>query len=152
MRNPLKKHLGVVPNNCIILVPFLLLTFIACQSEDNQDNQDNQDYFIEWDKSTLVRVADEGGYPRMRRLNDHSLIVAYENWRGDVMVKKSTDEGITWGAPVMAYEAFDYTDDQTGGTTRVNIANPEIIQLNNGDLLLAANLRPRNERNACGCA
>lgn len=126
----------------VILFPFLFLTFITCQSEKNQDNED---YFIEWDKSTLVCIADEGGYPRMRRLKDNSLIAVYEDRRGDLMVKKSTDEGATWGEPVMAYEAFNYTDAQTGESTRVNIANPEIIQLNNGDILLASNLRPRNE-------
>ena len=30
-------------------------------------------------------------------------------------------------------------------STVVNIANPEIIQLDNGDILLATNLRPRQE-------
>ncbi|SFK68233.1 BNR repeat-like domain-containing protein [Porphyromonadaceae bacterium KH3CP3RA] len=126
----------------IILFLLLFFTFITCQSEKNQGSED---YFIEWEKNTLICIADEGGYPRLRRLKDSSLIVVYENRRGDLMVKKSTDEGITWGEPVMAYEAFNYTDEQTGESTRVNIANPEIIQLDNGDILLALNLRPRDE-------
>ncbi len=126
----------------IILFLLLFFTFITCQSEKNQGSED---YFIEWEKNTLICIADEGGYPRLRRLKDSSLIVVYENRRGDLMVKKSTDEGITWGEPVMAYEAFNYTDEQTGESTRVNIANPEIIQLDNGDILLASNLRPRDE-------
>lgn len=126
----------------IILFPFLFLTFSTCQSGENQENKD---YFIEWENSTLVCIADEGGYPRMRRLEDRSLIVVYENRRGDVMVKKSADEGGTWGEPVMAYPAFNFTDEKTGETTKVNITNPEIIQLSNGDILLATNLRPRKE-------
>ncbi len=126
----------------INLFLFLFFTFITCQSEEKQGSED---YFIEWEKNTLICIADEGGYPRLRRLKDNSLIVVYENRRGDLMVKKSTDEGITWGEPVMAYEAFNYTDEQTGERTRVNIANPEIIQLDNGDILLASNLRPRDE-------
>ena len=126
----------------IILSQFLLFTFITCQSEDKQASED---YFIEWDKSTRVCIAHEGGYPRMRRLRDNSLIVIYENSQGDLMVKKSADEGAIWGEPVMAYEAFNYTDAQTGESTRVNIANPEFIQLNNGDILLASNLRPRDD-------
>lgn len=126
----------------IILFLFLFFTFITCQSEEKQGSED---YFIEWEKNTLICIADEGGYPRMRRLKDNSLIVVYENRRGDLMVKKSTDEGTTWGEPVMAYEAFNYTDEQTGESTRVNIANPEMIQLDNGDILLASNLRPRDE-------
>lgn len=126
----------------IILFLFLFFTFITCQSEKNQGSED---YFIEWEKNTLICIADEGGYPRLRRLKDNSLIVVYENRRGDLMVKKSTDEGTTWSEPVMAYEAFNYTDEQTGESTRVNIANPEMIQLDNGDILLASNLRPRDE-------
>lgn len=126
----------------IILFLFLFFTFITCQSEENQGSED---YFIEWEKNTLICIADEGGYPRLRRLKDNSLIVVYENRRGDLMVKKSTDEGTTWSEPVMAYEAFNYTDEQTDERTRVNIANPEIIQLDNGDILLASNLRPRDE-------
>lgn len=126
----------------IILFLFLFFTFITCQSEEKQGSED---YFIEWEKNTLICIADEGGYPRMRRLKDNSLIVVYENRRGDLMVKKSTDEGTTWSEPVMAYEAFNYTDEQTGESTRVNIANPEVIQLDNGDILLASNLRPRDE-------
>lgn len=126
----------------VILFSFLMFSFLTCQSEENNDNQD---YFIEWEKNTLVCIADEGGYPRMRRLKDNSLIVVYENRRGDLMVKKSIDEGDTWGGPVMAYEAFNYVDEKTGESTRVNIANPEIIQLDNGDILLASNLRPQKE-------
>lgn len=126
----------------INLFLFLFFTFITCQSEEKQGSED---YFIEWEKNTLICIADEGGYPRLRRLKDNSLIVVYENRRGDLMVKKSTDEGTTWSEPVMAYEAFNYTDEQTGESTRVNIANPEVIQLDNGDILLASNLRPRDE-------
>ena len=126
----------------IILFLFLFFTFITCQSEEKQGSED---YFIEWEKNTLICIADEGGYPRLRRLKDNSLIVVYENRRGDLMVKKSTDEGTTWSEPVMAYEAFNYTEEQTGESTRVNIANPEVIQLDNGDILLASNLRPRDE-------
>ena len=126
----------------LILFPFLLFAFLTCQSEKNQGNQD---YFIDWEKSTLICIADEGGYPRMRRLKDNSLLAVYENRRGDLMVKKSADEGATWSEPVMAYKGFNYTDEKTGESTRVNIANPEIIQLDNGDILLASNLRPRKE-------
>lgn len=119
-----------------------LYALISCQS---QDTQHNDEYFIEWEESSLVCIADEGAYPRLRRLSDHSLLVAYENRRGDVLVKKSTDEGVSWSEAVIAWEAFDYTDSETMAATRVNIANPELIQLPSGELLLASNLRPRNE-------
>jgi len=126
------------------LIPFLLalFTLIACQS---QETQSDNEYDIEWDESSLVCIADEGAYPRLRRLSDNSLLVAYENRRGDVLVKKSIDEGTSWSEAVIAWEAFEYTHTETMTTTRVNIANPELIQLPNGELLLASNLRPRKE-------
>ena len=68
----------------INLFLFLFFTFITCQSEEKQGSED---YFIEWEKNTLICIADEGGYPRLRRLKDNSLIVVYENRRGDLMVK-----------------------------------------------------------------
>ena len=126
----------------LILFPVLFFVLISCYG---QETQDTKKYFIEWEKSSLVCIDDEGAYPRLRRLQNHSLLAVYENRKGDVVVKKSTDEGVTWSDAVMAYEGFDYVDDKTGNSTRVNIANPEIIQIGNGDILLACNLRPRRE-------
>lgn len=124
------------------LILILFLALISCHA---QENRDTQDYFIEWEKSSLVCIAGEGAYPRLRRLHDNSLLAVYENRRGDVVVKKSTDDGATWSDAVMAYERFDYKDKESGNSTQVNIANPEIIQLDNGNILLACNLRPISE-------
>ncbi len=121
----------------LILVLFFAL--ISCQIKESQETRN---YSIEWDKSSLVCVAHEGAYPRLRRLQNHSFLAVYENRRGDVVIKKSTDEGATWSDAVLAYERFDYTDEK-GNSTQVNIANPEIIQLDNERVLLACNLRPR---------
>ncbi len=124
------------------LLPALLLLLISCQEPERKHAAD---YHIEWDESSLVCIADEGAYPRLRRLDDGSLLAAYENRRGDVMVRKSMDNGTTWGESVKAFEAFDHVDIEAGAYTRVNIANPELIQLPDGDILLAVNLRPRLE-------
>ena len=48
----------------IILFLLLFFTFITCQSEENQRSED---YFIEWEKNTLICIADEGGYPLVER-------------------------------------------------------------------------------------
>jgi hypothetical protein len=122
------------------LLPVLLILLISCQEPERKHAVD---YHIEWDESSLVCIADEGAYPRLRRLDDGSLLAAYENRRGDVMVRKSMDNGTTWGESVKAFEAFDHEDIDAGASTRVNIANPELIQLPGGDILLAVNLRPR---------
>ncbi len=55
----------------LIFIPILLLIFSACQGERGHDGQD---YYIEWDETSLVRIAKEGGYPRLRRLDDGSFL------------------------------------------------------------------------------
>lgn len=124
---------------------FLSVFLFAALSCENRENQAEKDYFIEWDNTSLVCIAEEGGYPRLIKLVDESLLAVYENRKGDVVIKKSFDNGSTWSDPVVSFEAFNFTDTKTGEETRVNIANPEIIQLPDGDLLLAVNLRPRIE-------
>lgn len=124
---------------------FLSVFLFAALSCENRENQAEKDYFIEWDNTSLICIAEEGGYPRLIKLVDESLLAVYENRRGDVVIKKSFDNGSTWSDPVVSFEAFNFTDTKTGEETRVNIANPEIIQLPDGDLLLAVNLRPRIE-------
>lgn len=124
---------------------FLSVFLFAALSCENRENQAEKDYFIEWDNTSLVCIAEEGGYPRLIKLVDESLLAVYENRRGDVVIKKSFDNGSTWSDPVVSFEAFNFTNTKTGEETRVNIANPEIIQLPDGDLLLAVNLRPRIE-------
>lgn len=124
------------------LILIFIFPFIYCQA---QENQPEQDYVIEWEKNSLVCIANEGAYPRLLRLHNNSLLVVYENRRGDVVVKKSTDNGTTWSDSVMAYERFDFVDAATGNSSEVNIANPEIIQLDNGNILMACNLRPRKD-------
>lgn len=126
----------------LIFISILLLIFSACQGEKDHNDQY---YYIEWDRASLLRIAEEGGYPRLRRLNDGSFLAAYENRQGDVVVKRSSNEGVSWDDPVTAYEKFELVDPASSASTVVNIANPEIVQLANGDILLASNLRPRKE-------
>ena len=114
----------------LIPIALLLLAMTACV--DEQGNVEGQDYFIEWDETSLLCIAEEGGYPRLIRLNNGSLLVVYEDRRGDVVVRRSMDEGATWDDAVMAFSAFEYVDSVTSSSTVVNIANPEIIQLDNG--------------------
>lgn len=127
----------------LIQIALLLLVMTACIGE--QESGNGQDYFIEWDETSLLRIAEEGGYPRLRQLDDGSLLIVYENWQGGVVARRSMDEGVTWSDAVMAFDRFEYVDSLSSNSTFVNIANPEIIQLGNGDILLATNLRPRKQ-------
>lgn len=118
----------------------LVFFTFSCQAQKKENS--NTDYYLEWDQETLVCIDNEGGYPRMRRLGDGSLLVVYENRRGDVVTKRSTDEGASWSIPSLVYPGFDYVNKTNGLACKVNIANPEFIQLKNNDILIACNLRP----------
>ena len=121
---------------------FILL--VSCQNKEGKENSIG--YSIKWNDKSLVCIAEEGAYPRMRRLNDSSLLVVYENRQGNVLSKRSFDEGILWSEENVVYESFLYEDEKQEQSTKVNIFNPELIQLDNGDLLFACNLRPeKNE-------
>jgi len=89
----------------------------------------------------MQQIAEMGGYPRLLRLKDNSVIAIYETRTGNIHYKRSYDDGAIWSAPVEVFSQFSYSN-LDGQSTIVNIANPEIIQLRNGDILLACNYRP----------
>jgi hypothetical protein len=127
-----------------IVCCFIVLFLFSCAG-DNPISAQTKNLSIAWQQHSLVCIAEEGGYPRMKRLDDGSLLVAYENRKGDVLIKKSTDEGVTWSNPVIAFTGFDVIDNENGRSARINIANPEIIQLPNNDILIACNFRPNKD-------
>jgi len=91
---------------------------------------------IAWDFNTKTLISEENdmgynGYPRLIQLQDESLLVVYES-KGDVIVKKSGDNGKNWSGPITVVE------DSEG----VNMATPDLIQLQNGSILIMYNPRP----------
>lgn len=124
-----------------LILGFLFIFLISCQNEE--DKKKSLEYSVKWNSETLTCIAETGFYPRMNRIKDNSLMVVYENGKGDVALKRSLDEGSTWSEPTIIYESFEYSDEDQ--SSKINIANPEFIQLSNGDLLLACNLRPAKE-------
>lgn len=129
------------------LLLFVFLILSSCKGYPKEDPKITEpQLYIEWDQKSLKCVAAEGGYPRMHRLNDGSLMITYENRKGDVVVSRSTDEGTTWSDTTQVFNHFDYTNLQNSLSCRVNVANPEFIQLKNNDIIFACNLRPdKNE-------
>src|SRR5690606_7866055 len=106
-----------------------------------QENTITEGVRIAWDYSSMQQIAEKGGYPRLTRLKDSTLIVIYETRTGNVHLKKSIDNGKTWSVPEEVFSKFVYTS-LDGKSTIVNIANPEIKQLQNGDIIIASNYRP----------
>ncbi|MGM0622002.1 MAG: exo-alpha-sialidase, partial [Bacteroidota bacterium] len=102
---------------------------------------------IAWDYSSMQKLAPVGsrklnwvGYPRVRRLQDGSVMVVYETG-SDVEMVRSYDNGKTWQEPEILFEKLQMKN-ENGVSTEVRMANPELCQLQNGDLVVACNYRP----------
>ncbi|MDR0798239.1 MAG: exo-alpha-sialidase, partial [Dysgonamonadaceae bacterium] len=98
---------------------------------------------IAWDYSTLKTISpdNDGGYARIKRLQDGSLVGVYESY-GPVYLTRSTDNGDSWSAKQAIL--LDY--DRNG--THVDMCNGEIIQLANGTIIVGGNGRPQQEGKA----
>jgi len=85
---------------------------------------------VAWDSSTLVRITRGGTYPRMIRLTSGGILCSFEN-HGKSWVTRSADDGKTWKEPIVV-----------ASTDSGAAANPELLQLANGWVLLLYNVRP----------
>lgn len=85
---------------------------------------------IEWDRSTLVLIQKGGSYARMIRLPDGDILCSFE-YQGKCWVRRSSDNGRTWGELVLVATA-------PSGTA----SNPEMLLLSNGWILFFHNDRP----------
>jgi hypothetical protein len=123
-----------------------LLFFVECAKNKEESDKIEPKYipFIRWDRQTLTCIDTKGYYPRMRQLKDKSLVVVYEDGQGNILLKKSDNKGNSWGNAVIIYRYFEVANQI--GRTIVKIANPELVELPNGDLLLVCNLRPAKDR------
>ncbi len=107
-----------------------LALVVCCFSSLPAQNISYPNAHIIWDASTLTLVQAGGGYGRMVRLADREILCSFE-WNGAIYVRRSADEGQTWSdASLAASFAF--------GTA----ANPELLVLQDGSILLSYNERP----------
>jgi hypothetical protein len=117
----------------IKLSALVLFIFMSMQCAAQQSKPPVEGIRIAWDYSTLKKVsAGGGGYARMIKLHDRSLICVYEAGGSTVCVK-STDDGLTWStrATVIAPRAEG-----------VAMAVPDILELKDHSLLVGYNPRP----------
>ena len=92
---------------------------------------------IDWDSSTLTLVAAGGTYGRMVRLSNGDLLVSAQTsmaQHSSSYVWRSTDNGETWGSAVLA-ASYEYG----------YAANPQLLVLNDGNILLSYNARPETD-------
>lgn len=90
---------------------------------------------IYWDTATLQRISPQGTaafYPRMIQLNNGSLLTVYAS-AGNIMGAKSSDGGRNWSVPGLIASKEE----------GVNMDTPDLLQLQNGYLLLCYATRPQ---------
>jgi hypothetical protein len=87
---------------------------------------------ITWDETTL-RYLGSGGYARMIRLRDGAILLSCDAG-GCAVVRRSTDDGATWGEPIIA-----------ASFAHGAAANAELLELDDGRVLLFYNERPRHD-------
>ena len=109
---------------------------------------------IRWDATrTLHRISPEGlntEYPRIIRLNKDTLLCAYHGGSGsdqwqNIYLQKSFDNGRTWTTPTILMDK----ERSSMGSRYWRFANPEMIKLQNGWILMSfiGNGRPEENEN-----
>lgn len=116
------------PPHFLIILPLLF-----CLCPNFPAAPDTNGIRIEWQRETTTRLIEAGAtYGRMIRLRDGTRLVCYEKARR-CWVKSSRD-GFQWSAPVEA------------ASSGVGLAaNPELLELADGRVLLPFNERPQPE-------
>ncbi|RRN77564.1 exo-alpha-sialidase, partial [Pseudoxanthomonas sp. SGD-10] len=94
-----------------IKLSFACLVAILIQQSDAhaQSQTSTTEVRIAWDYSSMQQIAERGGYPRLSRLKDSTLIAIYETRTGNIHLKKSKDNGATWSSPEEVFSKFVYS-------------------------------------------
>jgi len=119
----------------LIALSVCILGFLLADNAGAQTiNSHNKTKTICWQQSTLTLIAGKAGYGRMIRLTNGDILCAF-GINGNVCSSRSRDDGKTWSRPrtIVDYEFG-------------SAANPELLQLANGRILLSYNERPKDGR------
>lgn len=100
---------------------------------------------VAWDYSSQQQLAKTGGYPRLLVLKDGDWLAVYEDYRGNILLQRSSDKGASWLEPETVFRARKVYDQQTGDSVVIRMSNPELLELQGGGLLLACNYRPTRD-------
>lgn len=88
---------------------------------------------IHWQSGTLQLIQSGGNYARIARLDAANIACIYER-EGGIRLKRSADNGQSWGAEIAVATIENY-----------DAANPELLIAPDGDWLCSFNGRPRRE-------
>ncbi len=114
-----------------------MLSLCIAGTTDAQETQakgraHSQTKAIRWDRSTLTLIAERAGYGRMISLTSGDILCAFGR-RGNICTSRSSDDGKTWSTPKMVIK-YEFA----------TAANPELLELANGRIVLSYNERPRD--------
>lgn len=122
---------------------FLIVVVLLAGCSHSRTFKKGAGFEIEWDQASLQQIgkptsAKPGffSYPRMTQSATGTLLCVYEHNRG-IEIVKSVNGGIDWSEPVIIAPAVD----------RVSAANPELLELPNGHIIVAYNRRPSRLEN-----
>jgi hypothetical protein len=162
--NPMKFHVGsfLKPRTALLLVGLLLL--VRCQkpadpapvtppastvAPDDQPPTDTTTptLTIAWDATArkLSHDVPFAEYGRVHRVAGDTLLLTYhcgdrENYWDNIAIRRSTDGGATWSAAEILVPDND--------PNYYGFANPDLLVLRNGDVLLAYTGRGKPDDNA----
>lgn len=139
------------------LITIMLLLSFSCNKAETPEEpilpekgEPIEGIRIAWNQSSLQKLAPQNGrflswvgYPRLKRIDSGSIMATYET-EGNIELIQSHDNGITWTTPSVVFASHTFSNTQ-GESTIVNKANGELIQLHNGDLVMACNYRPAKD-------
>jgi hypothetical protein len=133
----------------VLYIPLVAAMFLmACDRSDGKNEEKEQVVAtkpairgsrIAWDYSSLRAVSDlsssnnYNGYARIKQLKDKTLIAIYESG-GNIMARKSSDYGNSWDNTVLIAAKAD----------GINMAVPDLLEVQDGSLLAMYNPRPFN--------
>ena len=129
---PLRVKLIDAPCFRLVTLAFSLLALIAPGATVASGDTVSPRARIEWNADTLTRIGG-GSYGRILRLDKRRLLCSYEAG-GASWVCHSSDSGRTWGEPILVKSI-----------SGANAANPELLRLRDGRILLFFNQRPHSD-------
>lgn len=123
----------------------IILSIVGCSSSGKSQSERNEGGIlgIDWDQASLKQLclpretenANSYSYPRMVELKNGDLLCVFEH-NGNIEIIKSPDKGLNWSTAIIVTSARD----------KINVANPGVLETENGEIITAYNLRPRPKK------
>ena len=120
------------------------ITFIVAATALSLSMNAQEDVTVRWDRSTETKIALEGVYARVIRLDDATHLAVYEDFTGRAVVSHCSDpDGLEWGDVSTMFDMLGWVGESGG--VGMKAANPEVRQLSDGTIIGVCNYRPNEQ-------